>query len=209
MKSTLRRQSSAAVTGKGAGTGWWWHTPDDTLDKMDEDILVRDTRIYLHTVWRLLTDRVLPLDYRAHAGMLSGELDKLQAAVGERFDLAPLKARAERLAGLAGALSAVAGKVDDAAAERINAGLMAVSRALVPVDYTLGDRFTHDPALAQNAYPILNSVRLLAGAGPSEDEFEFVVVQAMRARNRVAQALREANVTLTQTLADLSVNHEA
>jgi Zn-dependent M28 family amino/carboxypeptidase len=50
---------------KGAGFGWWWHTPDDTLDKMDPELLVRDTRVYVHAIWRLLTDRVLPLDYVA------------------------------------------------------------------------------------------------------------------------------------------------
>ena len=33
---------------KGAGFGWWWHTPDDTLDKMDPALLVRDTQIYVH-----------------------------------------------------------------------------------------------------------------------------------------------------------------
>ena len=33
---------------KGAGFGWWWHTPDDTLDKMDPDLLERDTQIYVY-----------------------------------------------------------------------------------------------------------------------------------------------------------------
>ena len=42
---------------------WWWHTPDDLADKISEPNMVRDTRIYVHAVWRLLTDRVLPLDF--------------------------------------------------------------------------------------------------------------------------------------------------
>ena len=36
--------ASAAVFGTGArlghGTGWWWHTPDDLLDKMNEGVPV-------------------------------------------------------------------------------------------------------------------------------------------------------------------------
>lgn len=70
--------ASAAVFGggdrKGAGTGWWWHTADDTLDKIDREILMRDTRIYGHVVARLLTSRVLPLDYASAAGELVAAL---------------------------------------------------------------------------------------------------------------------------------------
>ena len=40
--------------------------------------------------------------------------------------------------------------------------LMAVSRALVPVDYTTGDRFTPDPAISQPAWPPLDGLRRLA-----------------------------------------------
>ena len=200
--------ASAAVFGtgsrKGAGTGWWWHTPDDLLDKMDQDILIRDTRIYLHTVWRLLTDAVLPLDYAAHAQMLGGELEKMQAAAGVRYDLSLLIERAKTLETLAGELAAHAEGADPKTVEAINACLMAVSRALVPVDYSLGDRFGHDPALAQNAYPSLDPARLLGNGDPSPDEAEFLNVAMMRARNRVGVALRDANAALEHTLADLS-----
>lgn len=200
--------ASAAVFGtgarKGAGTGWWWHTPDDLLDKMDEEVLVRDTRIYLHTVWRLLTDDVLPLDYVEHARMLSGELQKLQTSVGDRFDLSVLMERAATLEKLAGELVIQAKGVDASTAETVNACLMKVSRALVPVDYSLGDRFGHDPALAQNAYPSLDPIRLLGSSDASPDEAEFLSVAMMRARNRVGVALRDANAALERTLADLS-----
>ncbi|MGI8687283.1 MAG: M28 family peptidase, partial [Thermomicrobiales bacterium] len=45
------------------GAAWWWHTPDDTLDKIDDANLVRDTQVYLLTCWRLCTLPVLPFDY--------------------------------------------------------------------------------------------------------------------------------------------------
>ena len=31
----------------------WWHTPHDLIDKIDEENLVRDTRIVLGVLWRL------------------------------------------------------------------------------------------------------------------------------------------------------------
>ena len=84
----------AAIMGGGgklsAGLGWWWHTPHDTLDKIDPDNLVRDTRVYVHTLWRLLTDDVLPLDYRETAADLGAELETLAGRLDGRFDVAPL-----------------------------------------------------------------------------------------------------------------------
>ncbi len=163
---------------------WWWHTPDDLADKISEPNMVRDTRIYVHAVWRLLTDRVLPLDFGAYAEELLGELERLRSALGERLSVDGLvdaaMALRESAAGLRGD------------AERVNQALMRMSRALVPMDYTSGDRFAHDPALALPAWPTLQPLRALAGAAVGSDEARFLTVGAVRARNRVAHALREA-----------------
>jgi hypothetical protein len=178
---------------KAAGFGWWWHTPDDTLDKMDRDLLVRDTRVYVHTLWRVLTDRVLPLDYAAHAGTLGRELEALAAKLDGRLDLAPLLRRAksfrEKAAGLKERASSA---TSDAEAAQINAKLMAASRAMVPMDYTSGNRFEPDPALGQSAYPVLDPIRRLAALSDGSDAAKFANVAAKRAANRLAHALDEA-----------------
>ncbi|MET0744025.1 MAG: M28 family peptidase [Microvirga sp.] len=188
--------ASASVFGGGNrvghGTGWWWHNPADTLDKIEEAILVRDTKIYMHAVWRLLTDPVLPLDYAEHARYLLETLAELQAAAGRSFDLSILRERALRLEALAGELNAWAATADGPDAERINGALKAVSRALVPVDYTEQDRFTQDPALAQQPYPGLQPLRRFGAIAPQSDDAKFLRVGMMRAHNRVAGALAEA-----------------
>jgi len=184
-------------TRKGAGFGWWWHTPDDTLDKMDPVLLVRDTRVYVHAVWRLLTDHVLPLDYEAAAGALVRELTALAEALGGRMELSRLIARAERLRGQAAAVRASMPRPEDqAAADRVNQALIGVSRALVPMDYTAGDRFDHDPALVQAPYPVLDPVRRLAAAKDGSDLSLFLAPAATRACNRLAFALAQANAAL-------------
>jgi hypothetical protein len=182
---------------KGAGFGWWWHTPDDTLDKMDPELLVRDTRVYVHAIWRLLTDRVLPLDYGAAAAALEREVSGLAQKLGGRLDLSRLTAKVRALADGAGAVRARAAAItDDAAAQRINRGLVAISRAMVPMDYTTGDRFSHDPALAQPPYPVLDPVRRLAASPAGSDQARFLATAATRACNRLAHALDEANAAL-------------
>ena len=197
--ATGAANASAAVFGGGArlghGTGWWWHTPDDLLDKIDEAILIRDTRIYLHAVWRLLTDAVLPLDWDEHANYLLAELSTLTKLLDGRFDLSVVTARAERLRKNASAM-----KHCTAPPERRNAALIAVSRALVPVDYSTGDRFGQDAALAQTAYPSLQPLRRLATLPADSDDAKHLTVRMMRARNRVAVALRDANTALENCL---------
>jgi len=120
--------------------GWWWHTPHDLLDKIDEANLVRDTRVLAQVTWRLLADALLPLDHAATAQALLDELALLEG----RLDVASLVAAATTLRDTAAAITA---RGATGAVDRTNAGLMRASRALVPADYTTGNRFGHDAAL--------------------------------------------------------------
>jgi hypothetical protein len=177
------------------GTGWWWHTAHDRLDKMDAEILVRDTRIYLHSIWRLLTDDVLPLDFAEHARALRGELTALQDVLDDRFDLSLLIARATTLEARCAALGSLRG--DPA---RLNATLKALCRVLVPLDHTEGDRFTPDPALPQRTYPSLQPLRRLAALPRGSDAARFLEVDMVRARARVGFALAQAIATTDSAL---------
>jgi hypothetical protein len=141
--------------------------------------------VYVHTLWRLLTDPVLPLDFAAHADVLLEELGKLRTSLGDRFSVAGLIASAEALRA-----KAAGGGHSDAA-------LMRASRALAPVYYTSGDRFAHDPALALPAWPVLDPLRKLAKVAPGTDSARFLAVSATRGRNRLAHALREATEALS------------
>lgn len=164
------------------GLGWWWHTPEDTLDKIDPQLQARDARIYVHALRRLLEDEVLPLDVTGVASELDLLLDQLSKALAGRFDLAPLRLGTARL-------MAAARQAQSAPASRLNPALMAACRALLPMEYTGGDRFSHDAALPQPAYPVLDPLRHLAGSAPGSDEARFLTVAALRARNRLAHAL--------------------
>ncbi len=183
MYGALSEQPPAPVKMRNA-LGWWWHTPHDTLDKIDAANLVRDTKVYVHTLHRLLTDAVLPLDFAAHAQGLLKELAALQEGLGDRFDLGSLTAAAEVLRA-----RAAAGKSTDQA-------LMRASRALDPLYYTTGDRFTHDPALPLPAWPVLQPLRDLAATNSQSDDARFLTVSATRTRNRLLHALRAAATAL-------------
>jgi hypothetical protein len=182
--------------------GWWWHTPHDLIDKVDEANLVRDARVLGQAVWKLLAEPVLPLDHAATAASLLAELAPLEAPLQDRFPLAPLVAAATALRDAA---LAIAGRTppDAEAVVRVNAGLMRASRALVPADYTFGDRFLHPQALPVPAWPTLQPIRDLAATDADSDAERFARVDALRASNRIAHALREAQAALDGALAAL------
>ncbi len=169
--------------------GWWWHTPHDLLDKIDEANLVRDTRIFTDALWQLLTNPVLPLDYTAHADALLAELATIETSLNGALSLQPL---IQAATALRAAVSTLRASDRDPASK--NQLLMKLSRALVPAGYTLGDRFRHDPALPQSPWPVLDPIRALASADPTLRP--FALVDATRARNRMLHALAEANAVL-------------
>jgi hypothetical protein len=197
MFGALSEQPPGPVKMRNA-LGWWWHTPHDTIDKLDEANLVRDTQVFVHVLWRLVADAVLPLDYAAHARALIAELDRMQRALDGRFSLDRLFGAALALRDKADAIAALDPDPDQT--EAINAALVTCSRALVPVDYSRGDRFVHDPALPQGPWPALDPVRALAKTAAGSDAERFHRVAAVRAVNRMAFALREANAALDGVL---------
>lgn len=176
--------------------GWWWHTPDDLIDKIDEANLVRDTRVLLHGCWSLLSEDVLPLDHGATAEALAQELKGLAPRLASRLDLAPLLAATASLKNLAAAIDARRGAAPTASLAGANAALMRASRALVPLDCAEGDRFTHPDALPLAAWAPLQPLRTLAATEPGSEEEKFAAVDAVRARNRLAHALGEAKAAL-------------
>jgi hypothetical protein len=172
--------------------GWWWHTPHDLADKVDPDNLVRDTRIATHVLARLLRDRVLPLDYREFSQALAEELDRIAMGLQGCFDLSAVRAALVDLQTAAESVHAASQAPGDRAARQLDAALMRASRCLVPLNYTRGERFRHDPALPQPAWPSLQALRDLAGCTPGTEDWAFHAVEARQSRNRILHALNQA-----------------
>jgi hypothetical protein len=188
-----------------AGFPWWWHTKDDTVDKIDPDVLVLDTRVYLASALRWLNAPVLPLDPARAAHSLVAELEALQAAAGPRFDLAPALEAGRALVERLGRVATVVAKAPAARTEEINRALMRLARVLVPLAYTSGDRFTHDLALPMPPLAGLQRARELAALDPDSDAFKFARSALVRERNRARHALDSAAAVADGLLA---VDHD-
>lgn len=143
---------------------------------------------------------MLPLDYSAYADALLAELAPLNVKLAEVLPIDGLTRAAEKLRRNASALTTIASTASDKDAERIDQALMRVARALVPINYTSGDRFYHDSAMPHSAWVALEGLRELARQDAHAADLPFYVVHARQTRNRIAHALRQANEAIEAEL---------
>lgn len=195
--SNLPKEQWAAVG--GCGMNWWWHTESDTAETADRDVLALDTRIYAATLARFCSGPVLPFTLADAAREIDDVLADYERQAAGRFDLSPARERAaeairaaEGLDARAAVLREINAQPDDAYAQRVVAAQKAVTRALVPLHYTAGNRFDHDPAMPAPALQLLRDLPLLATLSPESDDARFLTTALIRKRNAVCAALREA-----------------
>ncbi len=172
---------------RGGGLGWWWHTTEDTLDKIDPDNLVRDARVYAEALWQLCTLPRLPFDYAATADELAQTLARYHEAARGRLDLQRTRELALQLGQ----------RLHDGALDRLdpvaaNATLIGLAHLLIPVNYTRSGSFEHDLALGTVPLPGLADAVTLGQLDPDGDDIRFLRTRLERERNRVEHALRAA-----------------
>ncbi len=194
MKDSHREELGYYAVG-GCGANIAWHTEEDLLHIADREILDKDIRIYLAAVMEVANATIAPFNFRQTLRTFSTTLDQYQAAVGAHFDFGPARqAIAELDASLEAlgshACKAATGTVGDAAVRRVNRVIRRLARLLVPVNYTRGPAFFHDPAETTPALPDL-SVALAAPTTPP-DELGFLQTHLLRGQNRLVAALRDA-----------------
>lgn len=185
----------------GCAGAWWWHTPEhDTLDKASLDVLALDTAVSTSAVLELSTRPVLPLNHAAVARQIRTYLAELGAEQAAHLDVSQALSRAGRLEALTEGLEAERQRATEAQrCQELNRVLLALSRVLLPVMYSKGGRFTHDPAdlvppqhnRPRNVFPGLAAAFSLAAAAGSS-EYGFLRTQVVRELNRVCAALDDA-----------------
>ena len=143
-------------------------------------------------MWRLLSAPVVPLDFRGNVQALASEVGLLATKLAGRLDLGSAVLRCEFLVQAVQDLAQRAAQAQGSDATACTRALVEVSRALVPLECTSGDRFDPDPALPLPRFPVLPPIRDLASSAPDDGSALFLAVAARRARNRVGAALDAA-----------------
>jgi hypothetical protein len=182
-------------TTNSGGPGWWWHTTEDTLDKIDPDNLKRDCGIYLLTILRMLNDLILPIDQVEAVAAIEKSLAIWQEKAGTKFDLYSSLELVRQLKQAVLLLQAKSVNVLESQTERvkiINEALMNLSRLLVPLQYLKNDIYTPDLALPYPFLPKFLEIDHLVQVESNTKEYNFLQTSLLRKKNEVDDTLRQA-----------------
>lgn len=171
------------------GGYWWWHTPDDTFDKIDFEVLERDAELYADALAEILVAPQLPIDPVAEVEELGELLAARQESAGDRFDLRPVLARQRRLLE---AVRAVTPAWREGMGMELDLAMLRVLRPLHRVVHSPSDPFHPDPGLTTELLPGLDPLSILAAEPPHTDRYRFAETSLLRERNRLTEALDEA-----------------
>lgn len=195
--SATGSRPTGAVPATTGGLGWWWHTPEDTMARLDGRALERDARVYAAGVGRLLTEPVVPYELEALLDAFGTALARAErrwsvvsdAALGARLESLRPGVRATD-ATLARARSS---SVADPEADR---RALALGRALNPVLRTRSGPFGHDLALPTPQLPDLLDPPGASEAARDLVDRRHVDVALQRGVNRTLAAIRSAEALI-------------
>ena len=176
----------------GTSLGWWWHTKEDLIDKIDPEFFVRDAAIYAETLWRLCTLERLPFDAAAEAQEVADAIERYRGLGIDGIDLAGVASQAAELS-----TAIRSANLADQSASNFNTVSKSLNRLLIAVNYTQQGPFHHDLAVETRPLPGLMQLEQLGKFDRSGDDWHFLCAKLVRERNRIEHAIRSAARQLT------------
>jgi aminopeptidase YwaD len=172
------------------GGYWWWHTPDDTYDKINFDILDQDTDLYMMAIAHLTADARVPLDLVGEVEALSDALRVRQQESASNLDLAEALEAAGRLDRVVRSVTELARRAPPSS--EVDAATQAVLRPIHRIMFVPGSDHHPDPGVYGSPLPGLEPARILAEETPDSDRYGFALAQLIRERNRILEAIAES-----------------
>lgn len=196
-----------------ATLGWWHHSLENRLDKMDWTLMQEHIRVYAGYLWELATAPVLPFRFVPVAEQVIGRLEEFKGP-GSTVGLDGAQARARQFAEAAARIDSMAtmeaekfkgGRGSEQAALLLNRTMKRLSRILVPLQSTAIGTYGHDPygyTPQTTMIPCLYDLTELAKLPDGEQRW-MLETRMVRARNRVADALEDSSALIDDALAQL------
>ncbi|HXX40140.1 MAG TPA: M28 family peptidase [bacterium] len=199
----------------GATLGWWNHTDQDTLDKIDRRLLATELKLWAAYVVRLASEPVLPTRFQPLALELQQAVATLAAGGTDLLDLASLATLCDRLVQRTAALDERADVLARRCADGSGAGpgeeatemnecLLHLSRGLTAPARSVAGRYGQDSyGLTDLTAPIpaLAPLATLRALPPLSDEARVLGTELRRRRNALADGVSDAVWLIDRTLA--------
>ncbi|MGG1663671.1 M28 family peptidase [Brevibacillus sp. NRS-1366] len=181
----------------GCGSNIEWHTEDDLMHVADYEILHRDLKVYMTSIYRVLQATLLLYDFRKTADEFMETIQQYQEAAGEHFSFQQaaneVKDLRRSLEGFYMKLQSLHMKdLSTPAVREVNEKLLQLSRTLIPINFTRRGKFHHDPAVQIPALPDIAPALQLAALEPGSHRYRVTQNHLLRGQNRVIWAMKEA-----------------
>lgn len=204
-KELLKEKDYYPVGGCGGNIAW--HTENDTLEIADKDNLMRDLRVYVATLQRVLNNPLHPFDFRKLAAELHDTLSTYAAAAKDEVDFGPAFQALQELRGALDVLYDRAAGLDgrgvtDPAVRAFNDAILELGRELILINFTRQGRFRTEPAVKIPPLPDLEPATRLAEA--TGHQRRVIRTHLVRGVNRAAWAFQEATRVVQRSLAQIS-----
>lgn len=167
----------------------YWHTAQDTIEKIDPRVLELDTRYRVAQLYSLATISNLPLRIAPIAVSFQKALDEITAAAGRTLDLTSTSRAAAMLLASATRLDGVPRPTTARASTRLNEVLVRLTHRLNSRLYSKTGRFDQDPAANVPILPLLARARELPTLARESDAYGFLETELLRGRNAVESTL--------------------
>ncbi len=191
---------------RSGGLGWWWHTTEDIMDKIDSLHLERDCEVYLSATYHACADKIIPVNPLAAIKEMQDAILGYQQRVREKRCFVQTLQRLDELEQIVSTLySYLASNLSDEKISLVNLTFQHVVRVLVQLNYVSGPVFDHDPAMAQPLLPALSKIEELVQEKTGSDRYYQLQTYLKRRVNQVNFALRQALIIAGETKARLSV----
>jgi hypothetical protein len=196
-----------------ANLGWWHHSMECRIDKLDFEWMKTHIRIYAAYLWELCTAPVLPFVYQPVAEQIIERLNELKGP-GKAVGLGGTLMRAKEFAKAARRLDNeteawrqrfAEGNGDEDAARLINRTMKRMSRLLVPLQSTAIGTYGHDPygLTAQTTMiPSLYDIPRLSRMKQGEERW-MLETKLVRDRNKVGDMLADVIAIIDDTVAQM------
>ena len=185
-RSVCRPEEKQTAT-PGPGTPWW-HTPEDTLDKVDREVLARDARMFFLSAYRMAAQRRLPFALEEYFGQTVKTLADCAENCDKAFDFAPVL---ERMDALWSAVRAAAAHCREDEA-RWNRLVRLVCGTMNRLKQSYGSPYDQDLAFsASGLFPRLCCVKGKRRDKMTAEEYLFLSTDFIRQRNRMVNELTD------------------
>ena len=168
--------------------GPWWHTDQDTMDKLDRDILLRDARINGKLACLIMNAPVLPVQMGQFLNKMNSFLSEIQSKLSEDFDLSGVIRRVQELAPLCVRLEKMLKRMDMTESDRM---LKQTAGEIARLVYTSGSPYQHDRSEPYRPFGILAKAKGKTWENTPEALYVFELAQFRRACNRLEGQLEE------------------